>query len=108
MTAKVNAATRAYSTMSAPRPTPRRWATRVTSSGRSTPYTLAIRNSTNPIRLLACSRTDPDLGPAQPGDLGVGELAEVVRADVDPPRRRAHQAGQQRDERRLAGAILGK
>src|SRR6266540_903899 len=47
---------------------------------------------------------DPDLGPAQPGDLGVGELAEVVRADVDPPRRRAHQAGQQRDERRLAGA----
>src|SRR6266508_2325798 len=57
MTAKVNAATRAYSTRSAPRPTPRRWATRVTSSGRSTPYTLAIRNSTNPIRLLACSRT---------------------------------------------------
>src|SRR6266511_3389263 len=43
MTAKVNAATRAYSTRSAPRPTPRRWATRVTSSGRSTPYTLAIR-----------------------------------------------------------------
>src|SRR6266511_2755830 len=42
MTAKVNAATRAYSTRSAPRPTPRRWATRVTSSGRSTPYTLAI------------------------------------------------------------------
>ena len=45
-----------------------------------------------------------DLGAAQARHLGVGELAHVVRADVDPPRGRAHQPGQQGDQRRLAGA----
>ena len=34
-----------------------------------------------------------DLGAPQAGDLGVGELADVVRADADPAGRRPHQPG---------------
>src|SRR3712207_7484358 len=37
-------------------------------------------------------------------DFAVGELAHVVGADVDAAGGRPHQPGEQRDERRLAGA----
>src|SRR5947199_19670 len=44
----------------------------------------------------------PDLGTAYPGDLRVGELVHVVRADVHPAGGRPHEPGEQRHERRLA------